>query len=84
MNVVRIGLLGCGSIGGFLARHVLAEAAIDAIELSYVYDVDEKRMQDIPPPSRITAQADIFARSADLVVEAAHADLVKAVALRIV
>ena len=84
MTVVRIGLLGCGSIGGFLARHVLAEAATDAIELSYVYDVDEKRMQDIPPACRITEQADLFARPADLVVEAAHADLVKAVALRIV
>jgi aspartate dehydrogenase len=48
VSKVRIGLLGCGSIGGFLARHVLAEAAVDAIELSYVFDVDEKRMQDIP------------------------------------
>jgi aspartate dehydrogenase len=84
VTVVHIGLLGCGSIGGFLARHVLAEATIEPIELSYVYDVDENRMQDIPPPCRITAQADLFTRPADLVVEAAHADLVKAVALRIV
>jgi aspartate dehydrogenase len=82
--VVRIGLLGCGSIGGFLARHLLAEDAKDAIELSYVYDVDQNRMQGIPPPRRITAQDDLFARPVDLVVEAAHADLVKAVALRIV
>jgi aspartate dehydrogenase len=81
--VVRIGVLGCGSIGGFLGRHVLAEAAMDAVELSYVYDVDEKRMQDIPPPCRIATHADLFARPADLVVEAAHADLVKAVTLRL-
>jgi aspartate dehydrogenase len=80
----RIGLLGCGSIGGFLARHVLAEAASGAIELGYVFDVDEKRMQDIPLPCRITAQAELFARPVELVVEAAHADLVKAVALRLV
>ena len=52
MTKSHIGLLGCGSIGGFLARHVLAEAAVDAIELGYVYDVDEKRMQDIPPACR--------------------------------
>ena len=84
MNAVRIGLLGCGSIGGFLARNVLAEAGGDAIELSYVYDLDEKRMQEIPTERRITTQADLFARPVDLVVEAAHADLVKAVALRIV
>jgi aspartate dehydrogenase len=83
MTVVRVGLLGCGSIGGFLARHVLAEAA-DTIELSYVYDVDEKRMQDIPPQCRVTSQAELLARPADLVVEAAHAELVKAVAVCIV
>ena len=84
VTVVRIGLLGCGSIGGFLAKNVLAEAATGAIELGYVFDVDEKRMQDIPPACRITEQADLFARPVDLVVEAAHADLVKAVGLRIV
>ena len=84
MTVVRIGLLGCGSIGGFLARHVLAEAAAGQIELSYVYDLDEKRMQEIPPACRVTAQAELFTRPVDLVVEAAHADLVRAVALRIV
>ena len=83
MATTSIGLLGCGSIGGFLARHVLAEAAGE-IELGYVFDVDEKRLQDIPPACRVTAQADLLSRPADLVVEAAHADLVKAVALRIV
>jgi aspartate dehydrogenase len=84
VTAVRVGVLGCGSIGGFLARHVLAAAANGEVELSYVYDVDETRMQDIPPRCRITDQAELFARPADLVVEAAHADLVKAVALRIV
>jgi aspartate dehydrogenase len=80
----RIGLLGCGSIGGFLARHVLAEPADGTMELGYVYDLDDKRMQDIPPPCRVTQQAEMLARPADLVVEAAHADLVKAVAVRLV
>jgi aspartate dehydrogenase len=84
VTATRIGLLGCGSIGGFLARHVLAADAGDAMELSYVFDTDEKRLQNIPPPCRVTAEADLFARPADLVVEAAHADLVRAVALRIV
>jgi len=84
MSTVRIGLLGCGSIGGFLARHILAEGAADNIELGYAFDVDEKRLQDIPAACRITKQSDLFARPADLVVEAAHADLLKEVALRIV
>ena len=84
MSKNRIGLLGCGSIGGFLARHILAEGAADSIELGYGYDVDEKHLQDIPAACRITRQSDLFARPADLVVEAAHADLLKQVALRIV
>jgi aspartate dehydrogenase len=63
---------------------VLADAEKDSIALSYVFDVDEKRLQNIPPPCRVTAQDDLWTRPADLVVEAAHADLVKAVGLRIV
>ena len=84
MSKTRIGILGCGSIGGFLARHILGEGAADSIELAYGFDGDEKRLQDIPADCRITTQPDLFARSADLVVEAAHADLLKQVALRIV
>lgn len=81
VKTVRIGLLGCGSIGGFIARHVLGP---HFCELSYAFDVDEKRLQEIPPPCRVTSQADLFSRQADLVVEAANADLVKAVAVRLV
>src|SRR5208283_1255383 len=84
MSKVRIGLLGCGSIGGFLARHILTEGAADSIELGYGFDVDEKHLQEIPAACRITKQSDLFARPADLVVEAAHADLLKQVALHIV
>ena len=84
MSKVRIGLLGCGSIGGFLARHILAEGAGDAVELGYVFDVDEKRLQDIPAACRVARPAELFSRPADLVVEAAHADLIKEVGLRLV
>lgn len=82
--MTRIGLLGCGSIGGFLARHILSAGAVDSMELGYVFDKDEKRLGDIPAASRVAGQSDLFARPADLVVEAAHADLLKEVALRIV
>lgn len=84
MSKLRIGLLGCGSIGGFLARHILGAGAADSIELAYGFDVDEKRLQDIPAACRITTQSDLFTQPADLVVEAAHADLLKEVALRLV
>jgi aspartate dehydrogenase len=83
MAIIRVGLMGCGSIGGFIARHVLADAASAAMELSYVFDTDEKKLREIPPALRVTAQADLFTRPADLVVEAAHADLVRSVALRL-
>jgi len=46
-------VFGCGSIGGFLARHILADGAADSIELGYVYDVDEKRVQDIPAAAEL-------------------------------
>jgi aspartate dehydrogenase len=84
MTAVRIGLLGCGSIGGFLAQHVLAEGAAESIELVYGFDMDEKRLEKLPPACRVTAQADLFFRPADLVVEAANADLLKQVAVRLV
>ena len=82
MAKIRVGILGCGAIGGFIARHVLADAG--SIELSYVFDTDEKKLQDIPLPCRVTSQTELFARQADLVVEAVNADLVKAVALRLI
>jgi aspartate dehydrogenase len=83
--MICIGLLGCGSIGGFLARHILSKGAVDSMELSYVFDKDEKRLGDIPAACRVNAQSDLLAaKPADLVVEAAHADLLKNVALRVV
>jgi len=84
MSKVRIGLLGCGAIGGFLARHIISEGAASSMELSYAFDVDEKRLQDIPAACRVTEQSGLFERSADLVVEGANADLLKQVALRII
>ena len=84
MGRMRIGLLGCGAIGGFLARQALSENAAHSMELSYVFDKDEKRLQDIPAEYRVAAQSDIFSQPADLVVEAAHADLLKEVALPLV
>jgi aspartate dehydrogenase len=84
MGIIRIGLLGCGSIGGFLARHILSTGIVDSMELSYAFDLDEKRLNAIPAACRVAGQSDLFARSADLVVEAAHADLLKEVGLRIV
>ncbi len=74
---VRVGILGCGSIGGYLAHNALGD---DTVELAYVYDLDESRMLEIPQARRVTRQHELYARPVDLVVEVAHADLVKAIA----
>jgi aspartate dehydrogenase len=84
MSKTRIGVLGCGAIGGFLARRLLSESDASPMELSYVFDKDEKRVIDFPAAFRVTGQADLYTRSADLVVEAAHADLLKEAALRVI
>jgi aspartate dehydrogenase len=84
MAAMRIGVLGGGSIGGFLARKILAGTVGDAAELSYVFDIDEHRLQDFPARCRVTQPPDLFERPADLVVEAVTADVLKTVALRIV
>jgi aspartate dehydrogenase len=76
----RIGILGCGSIGGLLAREALSDPSM---ELDFVFDIDEKYMDGIPAACRITSQAAMLGRSVDLVVEAAHADLLKAVGLEL-
>ncbi len=77
----RIGVLGCGMIGGYLSRNILADGSL---ELAYVYDLDESRMEGIPKACRQTRRDSLASEPADLVVEAAHADVVKAVALSIV
>ena len=72
----RIGVLGCGSIGGLLARAALDDPAM---ELDFVFDVDEKNMEGIPAACRTTSREAMLGRRPGLVVEAAHADLIKAV-----
>jgi aspartate dehydrogenase len=84
MSSMRIGLLGCGAIGGFLARRILAGGNAFSAELGYAFDKDEKRLTDIPEECRVTSQTDLLSRPADLVVEAATADLLKEVALGII
>jgi len=60
-------------------------AQLTAIELGYVYDVDEKRVQDIPAACQnCPTVRPLHPTGPDLVVEAAHADLLKEVAVRIV
>lgn len=76
-----MGILGCGAIGTMLARTVLANPAL---ELAFVFSRTAERLKDVPQQLRVTSVEEIVSRDADLVVEAAHAELVKAVALKVV
>src|SRR3954469_15783302 len=81
MNRKRIGILGCGAIGGALVRSVIETPSL---ELAFVFSGDEKRFAQFPPGTGTSSESAVFMHPTDLVVEAAHADLVKAMALRIV
>lgn len=81
MTRKRIGILGCGAIGGTLVRSVMETPSL---ELAFVFSRDEKRFAQFPPGVGITSEAAVLVHPADLIVEAAHAELVKTMALRIV
>jgi aspartate dehydrogenase len=81
MTRKRVGILGSGTVGAPLARYVLANPAL---ELSFVFSRNDKRLAEFPNDVRLTSQNGILDRRADLIVEAAHADLVKAIGLEAV
>lgn len=81
MKRKRVGILGCGAIGAMLARAVVANPLL---ELAFVYSRSEERLKDVPQPLRVISLDDVVSREADLVVEAAHSELVKAVAVKLV
>lgn len=66
--VVRLGILGCGNMGGAFARGVLAHASLQTVVSLITYDPGEKAMQ---------AMRDIGARTADSPLELARmADII--------
>jgi aspartate dehydrogenase len=81
MTRKRIGILGCGAIGAMLARSVLANPTL---ELAFVFSRTETRLKEFPERVRVTSPSELVSHSVDLVVEAAHSDLVKAVAIQLV
>jgi aspartate dehydrogenase len=81
MTRKRIGVLGCGAIGGALVRSIMETPSL---ELAFIFSRDEKRFGQFPPGSGTTSEAAVMMHSADLVVEAAHADLVRTLGLKLV
>jgi aspartate dehydrogenase len=75
----RVGLVGCGTIGSRIALRIRDErlAAID-----FVCDLDAGRARAAAPDSEVlTDLAGVRGRPVDLVIEAANAEVVRAIAL---
>lgn len=75
----RVGLVGCGTIGSRIARKIRDErlASID-----FACDLDPARARDAAPEADVlTDPALVGARTVDLVIEAANAEVVRAIAL---
>lgn len=81
MNRKRVGILGCGAIGATLARAIVPNPAL---ELAFVFSRTQGRLNEVPQQLRVTSEEEIVSRDADLVVEAAHSDLVKSVATALI
>jgi len=81
MTRKRIGILGAGAIGSAVAKAVLQNAAL---ELTYVYSRSDKRFADLPAGVGTTSLPDVLSRATDLVIEAAHAEVLRDVGIRLV
>ena len=75
----RIGLVGCGTIGSRIARRVREESLA---VLDFVCDLDAERARAVAPGAEVlTDLAMVAGRRVDLVIEAANAEVVRAIAL---
>lgn len=79
---LRIGIVGCGSIGSSLAKVILSDFSQKAI-LSSLYDIDSKKARALSVRLKsnlaVASLKDLFAK-ADLVIEAADANSAFAIA----
>lgn len=75
----RVGLIGCGTIGGRIAKKIREE---NLAALAYACDLDAERAAALAPEGEaLTDLAEAARRDVDLVIEAANAEVVRAVAL---
>jgi aspartate dehydrogenase len=75
----RIGLVGCGTIGGHIARKA---AEHGFAEIAFVCDLDEDRARETVPGAEVFSDLGRVASfDVDLVVETANADVMRGIAL---
>jgi aspartate dehydrogenase len=76
-HLKRIGLVGCGTIGSYVAR---AAAECEFAQLDFAYDVDSEHARSVPATAVLEDLSQIAAREVDLVVEAATQEAVHEIA----
>jgi aspartate dehydrogenase len=69
----RVGIVGYGLLGSYLARKLAGEKEID---IAFVYDVDQNKLKDLDPSLVIQSMAEAPRRRPDLVVEMVDAEWV--------
>ncbi len=84
--MIRIGIIGCGTIGAKLAKYIDSDLA-DKARLIAVSDADEQKARDLAGTLRFAPEIsgiDALIDSADLVIEAASAKISFEIAMRTV
>ncbi|XP_040189891.1 putative L-aspartate dehydrogenase isoform X2 [Rana temporaria] len=74
----RIGIVGFGHVGHFLAQKILEEGEKCGLELAFVWNRTMKKMDGVIDPRLQLHQLSQFqTRQADLIVEVAHPDITR-------
>jgi aspartate dehydrogenase len=77
----RVGLVGCGTIGSRIAQRVGEEALGDLV---FICDLDVERVRELFPGVEVFSDpAEVRSKDADLVVEAANAEVMKEITLEV-
>jgi aspartate dehydrogenase len=75
----RIGLVGCGVIGGRIAERAIERGFA---KIDFVCDMDLEKAREAAPGAEVFPNlSDVAARQVDLVVEAANADVMREIAI---
>lgn len=82
--MIRIGIVGCGTIGAKLAKYIDADLRNKA-RLTAIFDIDEQKTRDLAGALRVAPEisgVDALIDSADLVIEAASAKISLEIAMK--
>lgn len=74
LSALRLGIIGFGTIGSYLTRSLADDPHVQVVG---VYTPSAERLAKVPEPLRAAGIKELLATGPDLVVEAAHAQVVQ-------